>query len=342
MKHQTSHPVEIDTPSLRASAFTPLLRHFKNKTNLLLPILSAQRLTLPAIRDPYTIVPLETFFHVLEDAALVAGEPNLGAKIGLSMTPADLGPAGVLLSQSASINSGLQRFTQSLAALQGATEMVFDNSDEVAQLSYQLLAGSVSHAPQDTEFSMSCMCQIIRLAFDRRWRPIEVHFQHYGSSRGEALEEIFRAPIHFGQPTNRVLLPADGLKTHYRDEDRTLIRLIERHVSELAQATAQSLTDRVILVVRRRLGQSPVDVTSVARELGLAPRTLQRRLAQEGTSLRKILRDRRMKTAQVQLQDPNIRVFQVAQSMGYSDATAFGRAYRDWFDHTPRNGPDRP
>lgn len=335
-KNPKSYPVDVGTPSLRASAFTPLLRHFRNKSELLAPILAAQQLKLSAIRDPYTIVPLAAFFSILEDAALAARDPNLGAQIGLSMTPADLGPAGIVLSQSSTIRAGLNRFSRSLAALQGATEMTFEDDGDVAQLSYQVVSSAITHAPQDTEFSLSCMCQILRLAFDRRWHPLEVQFQHYGSSRKQVLEKIFGAQVSFGQSANRIVLPQGGLDIHYRDEDRDLIHLIERHIAELAEATAQSLTDRVTLIVRRRLGQNKIDLQSIARELGLAPRTLQRRLTEEGTSVRQIVKNRRMKIAQTQLQDPNVRVLQVAQSMGYSDATAFGRAYREWFDRTPK------
>lgn len=335
MKSHRSTPLSAQTPSMRASAFTPLVRHFRQQSKDLQPILQARGLSQHAIQDPYGIVPLSAFFWVLEDSAVHLGDPILGARLGQSMSAADLGPTGILLSQSSTLRRGLRRFHDSLSALQGATEMEFGEDGDMPQMTYQLKSDKIAYSPQDSEFSFSGLCQLIRAAFDARWRPEEVHFQHAQSKRYDLLERIFRAPVRFDQPTNRILMPPETMDIHHRDEDKALIGLIERHISDLAVENDLNLAERVKMIVSRRLGHTRVDLKTVAQELGQTPRSLQRHLAREGTSLRDITREHRKQSARTQLDDPNIKVNAVAQSLGYSDATAFGRAYRAWFDDTP-------
>jgi len=335
MQSYRSHPLNAETPSIRASAFAPLVRYFRQNSQKLEPLLKQNGLKPRDIQDPYTIIPLSAFLGVLEDAAVALKDPVLGARLGVTLTPAELGPTGILMSQSSTIRRGLERFHSSFSALQGTTEMVFSDTNLKPQITYQLNSAFVTHQPQDTEFSLSGICHLIRIAFDLRWNPEEVHFKHAGSKRPDLLEKLFRAPVLFGQATNRVIIPVDSLDNYHRDEDQTLIQLIEHHVHDLAVANPLSLKDRVSLVVSRRLGQASIDLASVAQELGLTPRSLQRHLAQDGTSLRKIIQEHRMQIARSQLADRSVSVSAVAQSMGYSDSTAFGRAFRLWSGKTP-------
>ena len=77
-------------------------------------------------------------------------------------------------------------------------------------------------------------------------------------------------------------------------------------------------------------GTREVGMTSLASELGLAPRTLQRRLAEEGVSLRELLRRYRIsKTASWERSHDRNRT-RLAHALGYADGTSLWRAQRTW------------
>ncbi|WP_353475006.1 AraC family transcriptional regulator [Salipiger sp. H15] len=334
-----------DRPFVRATALAPVLRHFEGREAELAEILAAEGLAAGALRDPYEEIPLAAYLRLFEAAARAAHDPVLGARLGRAITPADLGPTGLLLAQSATLRLGITRFLGALAALQSATEMTFtEQPDETGWLgiSYQIRGAAKASGAQDAEFSLSSLCQLLRQCFDRGWSPAEVHFAHAHSRRPDLLERLFGAPVRFEQSANRVLFGEEGLDTPRRTEDAGLIAVIERHVSDLvrAQDPEMSVSDRVQLVVSRNLGRAPVDLGAIAAALGMAPRSLQRHLAQEGTSLRALVQAERRQIAEAQLARPGTRLKAVAATLGYSDETVFWRAWRSWTGEAPSRSRD--
>lgn len=324
-------------PTLRATAFAPLIRHFGGSVAGIRDLLQGHKLDPREVRDPYAVVPLAAYLEVFEDAARKVRDPVFGARLGRQLTPADLGPTGLLMIQSATLRRGLERFHSCLAALQSATDVRFLELGGQFEVTYEIRSDVVTPLPQDTEFSLSSICNLIRRCFDPRWSPEEIHFAHGPSRRPDLLQEFFGAPIKFGQATNRILSSSQGLDRHFRSEDTALIALIEHYAADLAMSSvsSSSFKERVRAIVAQNLGQRPINLPMVAAELGFAPRSLQRRLAEEDTSLREIVKIQRREIVTKQLANPDARLKEVAQALGYSDGTVFWRAYRDWTGEAP-------
>tara|TARA_R110002020_G_scaffold233050_3_gene444737 strand:+ start:369 stop:1400 length:1032 start_codon:yes stop_codon:yes gene_type:complete len=325
-----------ESPSVRAAVLAPIRQHFDDKRGRLETLFRQHGLDPKRLRDPYEAIPLPAYLRVFEDAAELASDPVLGARLGQRIRPADLGPMGLLMQQSGTIRAGFERFVRSVAALQSATDIQFGEEDGVAVFGYQIRDSRLRGFAQDTEFSLSATTRLIRMSFDPRWSPLEVHLEHRPSSRREALESIFRAPVRFRQGVNRLVLARDGLDIVHRNEDDALIALIERHVGDMAVGQEpRTVTDRVIRWVTRNLGQRPPTLEIIAGDLGLTRRTLQRRLSEEGTSLRRILEHRRRDIVEGYLANPDLDMKRVAAALGYSDQTVFWRAYRRWTGARP-------
>jgi AraC-like DNA-binding protein len=88
-------------------------------------------------------------------------------------------------------------------------------------------------------------------------------------------------------------------------------------------------------LIGARIGLDRVAIGSVASALGLSPRSLQRGLAAEGTSLRDLVREHRRKLAEQRLLSGHSSHALIAQAMGYSDQTVFWRAFKRWSGDTP-------
>jgi AraC-like DNA-binding protein len=98
-----------------------------------------------------------------------------------------------------------------------------------------------------------------------------------------------------------------------------------------------SCAAQVSHIVSKRLGQADLEVNSIAAEMGLSSRTLQRRLAEEGTSLRDLVRRHRSQIVGRLLKDPKTKMTVIAHDVGYADATTFSRAFKNWSGDTPRD-----
>ena len=73
----------------------------------------------------------------------------------------------------------------------------------------------------------------------------------------------------------------------------------------------------------------------MAKIVGIQSRTMHRRLSTEGVTFRALLRNVRMDLAKRYIGDPQYSVTDVAFMLGYSDVSAFSRAFRSWFGTTP-------
>ena len=326
----------LEAPDVRAVALYPLKRHFEARGGFE-ALLARHGLSPAQIGDSYEVIPLAAFLDLLEDAATLADDPALGARLGQSMSPGDLGPAGLLMTQSSTIRRGLGRYCASISALQGATDMRLADVDGLLEFTYLLDVPGVSAWPQDAELTLSSTCRMIRTSFDPRWNPVEIHFMHGRSPRAETLRRIFRAPVLFRQAANRIVFDPAGIDRSHRTEDEALIAVIERHVADLIKARqpSGSLSSRAQLVVARKLGRSPCTLATVAAELGMSTRRLQRGLAEEGTSMREILRMHRRQLAETRLRDRDLSLGEVAGVLGYADGTTLWRAYRAWTGEAP-------
>jgi AraC-like DNA-binding protein len=99
---------------------------------------------------------------------------------------------------------------------------------------------------------------------------------------------------------------------------------------------AEATTDAVRRLLAEKLANGPPTLEQIARRLRMSARTLHRRLDQEGTSFRRILAEVRREVAARHLREPQLAVGEIAFLLGFSEASAFHRAFKRWTGHAPR------
>jgi AraC-like DNA-binding protein len=99
--------------------------------------------------------------------------------------------------------------------------------------------------------------------------------------------------------------------------------------------TSGDARDEVRSVLSSQLTAGDLRIDVVARRLATTPRTLQRRLSRAGTSFEVLCDDARKEAAQTYLADTTLSIAEVTYLLGYSEPTAFHRAFRRWHGTTP-------
>ena len=181
-----------------------------------------------------------------------------------------------------------------------------------------------------------------------RWRertthPVElkrVTFTHTRPADIAELERVFGTNLEFGADASFIEFDASLLDMEFIGTDETLVRFLRGHADALlAQMTAAD--DQAVIAARTRetlLRTPPGDlpgVDRVARTLGLSERSLQRKLQEEGTSFKDVLDDVRRQLALGYLTDPRHSISDVAFLVGFSETSAFSRAFRRWTNQAP-------
>jgi AraC-like DNA-binding protein len=153
--------------------------------------------------------------------------------------------------------------------------------------------------------------------------------------------DVFHAPVVFGSRHTCVRIPSSwiALKCPFADSS------IHRRAVDRLEVAARNLQGPEFIVsqVERILGDSAgimPNVSSIATQLRLSRRTLVRRLEHEGTSFRSVLEAHRRRRSLELLADPSLDVSEIADRLGYSEPSNFSRAFRRWFDKSPREYRD--
>lgn len=167
--------------------------------------------------------------------------------------------------------------------------------------------------------------------------PVAVWFQHEAPGDLSEHRRILRAPVHFNMPANRLTVPADVLTVPIASADARLLQLFEGHAEQALQALdSVGMLARAGEACARLLNGKAPTLDQVARELGVSGRALQRHLQAEGTSWRAVLDKTRYSLALRYLKQPQISIADIAFLLGFSEPSAFHRAFKHWTGQTPQ------
>ena len=140
-----------------------------------------------------------------------------------------------------------------------------------------------------------------------------------------------------GAQANGFTLSAEDLSAPNTSSDPALLALLEHHANQAisGRQPLQGLPGLVRQRLRESLGRRLPSIQEMARRLRLSPRTLQRRLSEEGTSFQQQLDAVREELARVYVQESKLPLGEVAYLLGYSELSTFLRAFRRWTGKTP-------
>ncbi|WP_330208719.1 MULTISPECIES: AraC family transcriptional regulator [unclassified Pseudomonas] len=150
-------------------------------------------------------------------------------------------------------------------------------------------------------------------------------------------ESYYGCKVRFAAKRNCLTLRRSDLNKSFVSYNAELLDILlpelDRRLQQ--QALSASLTEPIRWVLRRRLAAGRPDVRSIATELAMSERSLQRKLNDEGLTFQRLLGDTRHQLALEYLTDPTLSLMEVAYMLGYEDQNSFFRAFRQWEDSTP-------
>jgi AraC-like DNA-binding protein len=149
---------------------------------------------------------------------------------------------------------------------------------------------------------------------------------------------LLGGPFRWEGPSVRFTFDAALLDVPMRGADQTLGVVLDRHLEE--QAAQLPAGDDLLTSIRGALAEDLADgapdLDHVARRLAMSRRTLQRALRREGTSFQRLVDDTRREVALARLRDPRLTLSELAFLVGFSELSAFDRAFRRWTGQSPR------
>lgn len=188
-----------------------------------------------------------------------------------------------------------------------------------------------------TQFSVAGFCARIQAAAGRPIIPAHIAFAQPAPRSHRAFIETFGTrKIDFGAPATTFTLRREDLDLRLPAADPALGRILRRYAASLPHAQLTSWDSLFQRALDDAMEESKPSMNALARSLAVSPRTLQRRLAEYGTTWRAELEGARKRRASKAFQDGAPSTIRLARELGYSDPRSVRRALRRWSDHAGR------
>lgn len=166
---------------------------------------------------------------------------------------------------------------------------------------------------------------------------LSLHFRQAEPANRARFEELFQCPIRFGCAQSEIVFDRNLLLKTQPHGDGMMVESLTVTADKLLRElnTQPAFSERVRLVLSHEPELTAVDAARIASKLGMNTRVLRRRLRDEGANLRALIDESRMRAACVSLQNPNTTIKDTAERLGYSEPSAFHRAFKRWTGKTP-------
>ncbi len=238
---------------------------------------------------------------------------------------------------SATVGAAFERVVRHFRLIHDQMRPSLTVHDDVAVYRHELIDDRVGAARYSAEFTIACMLQRFRRGSGQQFPIREVRFRHACPGDPAEYERILGGRVRFEQPHDELVLPREVLQLRLLRADPLLNEVLARHAEQLMRTLPEEAT--LSEIVRREIDELLVDgdpgVETVARRLGMSARTLQRRLKDEDATFGELLDETRRETAIRLLEDAAMPISEVSFLLGFSDPSAFHRAFRRWTGVTP-------
>lgn len=273
--------------------------------------------------------------EVMELAAQETGTADFGRRLAARQGIEVIGSVGAAARSAPTVRTALATIERYLRAYTPAlaTRMAPEGPGAERFEFTRTVAGLPAY-PQGAELTIGVAAQVFRDLIGPAWRPLRVDFPHDPLSSVADYESSFGCPVRFGRPSMALLIADTALDQPLSSDAGTHDALVS-YLQSITPLTPTSMVATVNDLIRRLLPGGTVELASVAAQLGMHPRTLQRRLEDEGVTFAELVQGVRRRTAESYLRDSDMSLRHLATELGYMEQSAFTRASRRWFGMSP-------
>lgn len=324
---------------MRAGTATGLLEAVTAGGGRVERVLAAAGLSFDDLADPERMLPAERVVALFDAAADDLGDDAFGLHFAERYDFAALGTLSYAILNAPHVHTALANFER-YARTQwegGGLRLEIAGGDARVVLDGGVAGGARSR--HYAEGAAVVGLRLVRHLVGGDWRPRQVLFGHPRPARTSEHDRILGVPIRFDADVMVALVfAAADLERPVPNADRRLLPIVQRHLDESlaapdeAEAWLAGVRERIALAVC----DGPPSIETTAARLGLSVRTLQRRLGAHAIVYKGLVDDVRRELALRYLADGKHDLTEIAFLVGYSELSAFDRAFRRWTGSTPK------
>jgi len=299
------------------------------------PVFRAARIDPELAADPNARIPAAQIEQLTIRANRLMGDPCIGLAAVQYWHPSHLGALGYAWLASSTLRTALQRLERYLKLVTAIMTVKLEQHAEGLAAAFQCRS-SFRDLPERGDFFAGLVLRMARMNWGETLAPVRVTLAHEHRPCCDAYAGYFRCPIEFGAAGNSIVFATDAVDRPLASGNPQLAHVLDQVIVRyIAALDRNDVVQRAKGVILDRLQTGRVVDDEVAAALHLSVRTLQRKLGESGTSFRELVDQTRRELAEAYIRDPAVSLSELAFMLGFSDASAFSRAYKRWTGRTP-------
>jgi len=308
-----------------------------------LELFSKSDIDLEAIKvNPDIRLPVKKMTELWQLAVKETNDECFALRLTKYFQPSTYSAAGLVFASSHNILEGFEKSLRYFKMTTDAAEHSLEKVDNKVILHINIPPENEPVSKEAIEAFMSTLVSLSRYMTSEEFTPLEVSFMHDKSIYSQQYEAFFKCPVLFNQASHKITYALFDLEQPQMLANPSLARTLSYWVDDYLQRFSQKqISTKVKTYILENLLKEDIKLEQIADELNLGLRTLQRKLKVEGKSFNELLDECRYHLAAKLLTEQCVPLSEVSYMLGFSDQSAFTRAFRRWANTSPKHYRDQ-
>jgi AraC-like DNA-binding protein len=300
-------------------------------------ILQAAKLDPAQVQDPDARIPVEQVDALWRTALELSNDPNL-ALHAIEVLPFGAYRVIDFLGATAStIGVAIAKVSDYFPLINNVVRLPYVMGDREVTLTLEAHGIPSPITQPYAEYTLAAVFLRTRTATNVRYPLVRVEFGHARPADVREHERIFECPVVFGASASRLVVAREVWDMPRAGGNPALFSVLETHARMLLDHLPRpvDVVGRVREAIQAELHGGHPDLETIARQLAMSPRTLQRRLQAHGVAFNDVVDEMRFEAAKSYLAQGDIAGSEVAFLLGFAEQSSFNRAFKRWSGRTP-------
>jgi AraC-like DNA-binding protein len=336
-------PTMANVPKIHARSAGYIVDDLRRRRLAVDKLLQEVGLRKADLSNPENRLPQTPVFHLMERAASLTGDASYGLRLGASLDPRDRGLLGFIVLNSPTLIDAMTNIQRFYKVGREGHDCEIEHFGPQVAFRFRVADPALRGLRHTSEYLAAT---VVRGCRDLTWQsisPIRAEFIHDEPDERVEYFRFLGCPVKFGAEWDAVIYAEETTRLPVKGADTGLLEVLEATCQKLLGPTpkGRDLVREVRHLIIERLPTGSASINAISGQLGVSSKTLERRLAEQGESFSALLDRTRFNAVTHYLEDPDMRLTQVAYLAGYTEPAALVRAFKRWTGETPAKFRER-
>ncbi len=278
---------------------------------------------------------VEHMDSVWNEAVKLIDDPTFGVKMVQYWHPSMMGALGYAWLVSSTLRRAMHRIDRYIHTVTEGLETKLEDTPAGLRLSF-LIVGDITLQPQQHTLIIAVIMHMCRFNYGDELVASQVHLARPAPEDPKDILDFFQTDVHFDAEVNSITITRADSDIELSSSNKQIAlmhdEMLMKYLVEIKQG---DIVQQVQSIILDNLPDGQVTDKLVASELNLSERSMQRRLKEHKTTFRYLLDSVREMVAKQYIENPVNRMSDIAFLLGFSEQSAFSRAFKKWTGKSP-------